>query len=440
MVVLAVAVGLTAAACGDDTEPTAGEQAPAVVPDDGLVPFCDDVATPGPVAQGDLAGSANPDEILLGVLQTYADDHADTFGGLWIDRSAGSIVLAFTDDPEPHRAAIAELRPSPDDVAVVEPRPEITETTTVAESGTTVGLVQVAHTEAEQMALGEELADSIDGELGIIGVGVKTDLNRVTVMLRLADAETRAAVAELGPIDALCVDGPAEAPVPIDPATVDLLTVGDDPLVTCAGFTFPLSGLDAPTDLLDSDDPLAEALRDDIPSMDPGGDDLLEIGWRVLVRTESDALVTGGDPPSLFVRMVLEDGRWRSEQGAAGEPCVPRRAVPDGLEAVRWSLDPAHPQPGPDDTQLHVLVSGSACSGGEPLGERLVGPQVELTDDEVVVAFAATPLPAGAYTCPSNPADVVVVTLDEPIGDRTIVDGFDLPPRPPVGTGHPGFG
>ncbi|QGG94346.1 hypothetical protein [Actinomarinicola tropica] len=437
---LAVVVALTVAACGDDAEPTAADQVPAVAPDDdGLVPFCEDVPPPGPVAQGELARTANPDVILMGVLQTYGQEHAESFGGLWIDRSAGSIVLAFTDDPAPHRAAIAELRPSPDDVAVVEPRPEITETTTVAESGTTVDLVQVAHTEAELLAVSEEVVGSMD-ELGIIGVGVKTDLNRVSIDLRLADAEIRAAVGELGPIDALCVNGPTEPPVPIDPATVDLLAVGDDELVSCDGYTFPHSALDEPGDLLDSDDPLAEAVRADLPNIGSEPDDLFAMEWRVLSRGDSEALVGGGTPPSVLLRLVEDRGRWRSEMGAVGAPCTLRRAVPEGVEAVTWALDPAYPEPGADATELHVLVSSSACSSGEPLGDRLIGPQVEVTDDEVAVAFAAAPLPAGAYTCQGSPPDAVVVTLDEPVGDRTIVDALDLPPRPPVAAADPLFG
>lgn len=440
LAVLAVAVSVLASACGDDSAPTAADDASTVAVADGLVPFCDDVTPPGPVAPGDLAGSENPDLVLMGVLQTYANDHRESFGGLWIDRSAGSIVLAFTDDPAPHRAAIAELRPSPDDDAVVEPRPEVTDTTAVAESGTTVDVVQVAHTESELMAVAEEVSGTMAGDLGIIGVGVTTALNRVSVDLRVADAEARAAVGELGPIDTLCVSGPTEAPVPVDPATVDLFAVDDDDLVTCHAFTFPLSGLDAPADLLDSDDPLAEALRAEIPNMDPGNDELSEMGWRVLVRDEAEALLAAGDPPSVFVVMNPEGGRWRVSQSGFGEPCVPRRAAPEGVEAVTWSLDPAHPEPGPDATELHVLVTGSACSGGEPLGDRLIGPQVEVTDDEVAVAFAASPLPAGAYTCQGNPPDVVVVQLDEPVGDRTIVDGFDLPPRPPVAVGDPMMG
>ena len=47
---------------------------------------------------------------------------------------------------------------------------------------------------------------------------------------------------------------------------------------------------------------------------------------------------------------------------------------------------------------------------------------------------------SGGYEPIDEPADVVVVTLDEPIGDRTIVDAFDLPPRPPVEVGDPRFG
>jgi hypothetical protein len=268
-------------------------------------------------------------------------------------------------------------------------------------------------------------------------MGVSSDINRVALMLELADPATRAALAEIVPVDAVCVEGPVAAPEPIDPGQVDLLTTEEDPLVTCGMGTFRLSALDAPADFEQSDDPLAVALRAELPAMAPELGAAVDRGWRLLHRDDTTALLAAGDPPSTFVTMSLEGDRWRLGTMSASEPCEPHRAVPDGLEEVRWWLDPTHVAPGPDDTELHVLVSGTACSGGEPVNERLIGPQVEVTDDEVLVAFAATPLPNGAYTCPGNPPTPVVVTLDEPVGDRTVVDAPSLPPRPAVGNVEP---
>lgn len=63
------------------------------------------------------------------------------------------------------------------------------------------------------------------------------------------------------------------------------------------------------------------------------------------------------------------------------------------------------------------------------MGDRLLGPEVVMTDTRVLIAFAARRRP-GMQTCPGNPEQPVTVDLPEPLGDREIVDGlltgFDL--------------
>ena len=60
------------------------------------------------------------------------------------------------------------------------------------------------------------------------------------------------------------------------------------------------------------------------------------------------------------------------------------------------------------------------------MGERLLGPEVVLTDDAVLLAFAATPPPGEFQDCPGNPSVAVTIQLDEPLGDREIRDGLDV--------------
>lgn len=345
----AIVVGvlaLGAAACGDDgdaalavavDQPQVSESSTTTVSEDDLVPFCEDVPPVGPVEHDPTGPPVDPHFGLMGALGTYTDAHADTFAGMWSNPPAGSAVVVFTDDPAPHEATIAGLRPSPAD-GVDLPPTATTATTTVAESGVTVVVVQAAYSEADLIELVEELM--AHEELGAYGGGVLTMKNRVVLSLEVADVGTRAAIAELAPIDAVCVEGPAEAPVPIDPGSIDLF---------------------GPT-------------------------------------------------------------------------------VPEDLEDVEWWLDSAYPAPAPDDTELHILAMGHECSNGEPLGDRLIGPQVQVTDEEVAIALAALPLPPGVHTCPGNPADVVLVTLDEPLGDRIVVDGMDAPPRSPASWGEPSRG
>jgi hypothetical protein len=70
-------------------------------------------------------------------------------------------------------------------------------------------------------------------------------------------------------------------------------------------------------------------------------------------------------------------------------------------------------------------VAERACASGEPVGDRLVGPAIVMTDTEVRIGFAAMPQ-SGAFECPANPWQPVLIELPEPLGDRQLVDGLDF--------------
>ena len=71
-----------------------------------------------------------------------------------------------------------------------------------------------------------------------------------------------------------------------------------------------------------------------------------------------------------------------------------------------------------------AMVERLGCSGGET-GEVLE-PAVVANEVRVVVTVSVEPLPPGGYTCPGNKAVPYVVELDEPIGERQLVDGACL--------------
>ena len=54
-------------------------------PTDGLQ-LCSEVPPIETAVIGDDASGLGPDPVSLGVLQTYAQEHRDTFGEIWIDR------------------------------------------------------------------------------------------------------------------------------------------------------------------------------------------------------------------------------------------------------------------------------------------------------------------------------------------------------------------
>lgn len=59
------------------------------------------------------------------------------------------------------------------------------------------------------------------------------------------------------------------------------------------------------------------------------------------------------------------------------------------------------------------------------MGDALRGPEVLETETEVVIAFAVVPV-VGDANCPGNPSTPVTVSLDAPLGDRTLRDVNEL--------------
>ena len=83
------------------------------------------------------------------------------------------------------------------------------------------------------------------------------------------------------------------------------------------------------------------------------------------------------------------------------------------------------------DTQdFTALITAPGCTGGVTERSRVVGPEIEYTDDAVIVSFGYR-LPGGAQTCPGGPPVGVTVTLSEPLGARQpLVGGVDPPAAP----------
>lgn len=449
------AVLVAVAACGSDggatstgttgPGPGAGEVAEAPVEGE-LAAWCSEIETPGPVTDN-TGAYPSPEQPLFGVLNRYAAEHPDTFGGKWIANAyGGTIVLAFTDDPGPHREAIAGLVAQPGDPVGVITAPvtapdgsvvtTVPPTTTVAQAGTSVDVVQVANSEADLNAIQQQVMPAFaDGALTIGSTGTSPLINRVSIGVSLDDPdpsevdEARRLVAERLPVDAVCVEGgPPEEP-PFEMPETMIPAEGSDPLVQCGGGRVPmrLSALEHPPELA-ADDPLQVAFdqqRDRWPHSS-GPEE-----WYLLVRLDEHATFATGHPPTAYVTMELEGDRWVSKgSGGGGSPCEPVALLPEGLSAVEWALDASYPAPAPGDTVLHVLVNRIECSGGQPVGDALVGPEVVERDGEVLVAFAAEALPSGSYTCQGTAPTPAEVMLDEPLPAGTIVDGRFLPPRP----------
>ena len=192
----------------------------------------------------------------------------------------------------------------------------------------------------------------------------------------------------------------------------------------------PYSELTAWQPIDEVDHPAVDVLRAELEArlVDPSPRPLAQGDWAVVHIGED------------LVRFVLDGGEW--EESAAverrgdrwlwagegsGPRCEPAVVLPEGLGRVEVQLDPDN-LPGPDGTEITLLVTEQGCANGREMGEALRGPEVVETDDAVVVSFAVVPV-AGGANCPGNPPTSVTITLSEPLGDRAIQDGLYFPPK-----------
>lgn len=206
-------------------------------------------------------------------------------------------------------------------------------------------------------------------------------------------------------------------------------TARDEVRVTCgsSGLGFPAEALDGPTGAEEADTPEAEGLRGIIE--EHGGiEPVPRTGWRLLGRDHGSATFGVEDEGGLTIVSLRPEGeRWvfSGSHGCRHLMVVP----PERLSPAVWWPDPDRTQ-NDDDLVLHVLATDLDCASGSPTGDRLRQPTIEMTDEEVIVTFTAEPV-TGDQDCPSHPPTRYEVALEEPIGERQLLDGAYWPARPP---------
>lgn len=107
--------------------------------------------------------------------------------------------------------------------------------------------------------------------------------------------------------------------------------------------------------------------------------------------------------------------------------------IPDTLAEPRadfatWWLDPAREKPGPEATTIPALIVERACASGKSPDGRLLPPQVFSSADAILVTVWVVRRPGG-QDCQGNPPFAIEIELTEPLGDRKLLDGSEVPPR-----------
>jgi hypothetical protein len=103
--------------------------------------------------------------------------------------------------------------------------------------------------------------------------------------------------------------------------------------------------------------------------------------------------------------------------------------VLNGLSNGDWILDPEAPAPQPPDTQFVALVTERECASGKSSAGRIMAPSIIYEKDRILLIFAVRPPQGAVQTCQGNPATPYLIHLDQPIGDRRLLDGGSYPPH-----------
>lgn len=200
----------------------------------------------------------------------------------------------------------------------------------------------------------------------------------------------------------------------------------DDVVVSCPkGPSFPFGALEE-IQRLESvgADGMQAAIRPFLAN--PEGQLWPQEDWMLLHATDDRALLIASmDDGGGIANMTLEKAgeMWVWRNASLGGECPLEYTVPEGLNRVEWTLDPAADL-SPSVRVIPVVVTEVECTSGQTVGGRLLGPHIVMTSTEVLIAFAATPPEGEFQECPGNPSLDVIVELPQPLGDRAIREGM----------------
>lgn len=252
-------------------------------------------------------------------------------------------------------------------------------------------------------------------------------------MKRLTAAS--AALLVLGTSGCGDADGNADGKAADKPERRTAPVAVDDPDVACGGPAFKASAMDGGVEGLAERDEVAAALEDlvkeagiDAPTA-LQGKDIDDAQWFVL----------GGTATALAVAT----GPWSADGPAEGAHYVTLEKDGDGWAFAGWGTCKLRPVPpaGLDWAEVSkaratlststvaVWVNEIECTGGREPGTFLREPAVVETAKAVTLYWTTTP-PGGNQECPGNPPVERIIELDEPLGDRVLLDGSVWPPRP----------
>ena len=161
--------------------------------------------------------------------------------------------------------------------------------------------------------------------------------------------------------------------------------------------------------------------------------------------SEAEWKVLAGDPADDPQRLLVGVGRWAAATGTTSGQYVLLDRTTNGWESSGWgdcNLTPVLVDgaswaeitavsggAAPSSSTVDVLVSERECTSARDPSPYLHEPVV-IERDDTVTLYWTSDTPTGDRRCPGNPRVHRTVKLDQPLGERTILDGSTWPPRP----------
>lgn len=201
-------------------------------------------------------------------------------------------------------------------------------------------------------------------------------------------------------------------------------SLADDPPSSELEYGCGAGGTFTARDIEDGPEPsrdVLDALHELRQTMD--GAMLPEEGWTVVSDDDrATTLLAASDGDFAFASVTFER-QAKGWKPAGWGDCTPRLVLED-KSVLRWAFDQAAYPPDPEVTELTLLASDTQCSGGRDI-EGLIEPEVTYTRSRIEVLLTAPSLETGknsAYTCIGTAPTEYTLQLEEPVGERDVVD------------------
>lgn len=197
----------------------------------------------------------------------------------------------------------------------------------------------------------------------------------------------------------------------------------------CGAVQLPVSGQPELPDRPLTDE--ARAAIESVEEVAPGEAGFFD-GYRwTIAEATADSIILFGSPivelPPDAPRYAnasfsKADGEWRPE--GWGQCRV--EVTAEGYGNAHWILD-RNAAPDPESDTIAIEIMEQSCAGGQaPIGREVL-PVITEAGDALSITVFVEPVVGGA-DCQGNPWHPITVTLNDPLGQRTLFDGAAIPP------------